>query len=49
MRWQLRPLLVLQPMLRLLVRLVIAPEEAYMERRFGNRYRQYKKDVPRWL
>ena len=43
------PLLVLHPMYRLLVRLIIAPEEAYMERRFGNRYREYKEDVPRWL
>ena len=30
-------------------RKVIAPEEAYLERRFGTEYAQYKQRVRRWL
>jgi protein-S-isoprenylcysteine O-methyltransferase Ste14 len=33
----------------LLQRLAIAPEEAYLERTFGEAYRDYKARVPRWL
>ncbi len=43
------PALALQPALRLLTRLVIEPEEAYMERHFGRRYKRYRDRVPRWL
>jgi protein-S-isoprenylcysteine O-methyltransferase Ste14 len=33
----------------LLQRLVILPEEAYLERKFGDGYRAYKGRVRRWL
>lgn len=33
----------------LLYKLAIAPEEAYLERKFGNAYRQYMQRVRRWL
>jgi protein-S-isoprenylcysteine O-methyltransferase Ste14 len=33
----------------LLQRLVIAPEEAYLERKFGDRYLAYKRRVGRWI
>jgi protein-S-isoprenylcysteine O-methyltransferase Ste14 len=33
----------------LLQRLVIAPEEAYLERKFGERYLAYKRRVRRWI
>ena len=29
--------------------LVILPEEVYLEGKFGDQYREYKKTVPRWL
>jgi protein-S-isoprenylcysteine O-methyltransferase Ste14 len=29
--------------------LAIRPEEAYLERKFGDAYREYKARVPRWL
>jgi protein-S-isoprenylcysteine O-methyltransferase Ste14 len=29
--------------------LAIRPEEAYLERKFGDAYRQYKRSVRRWL
>ena len=29
--------------------LVVKPEEGYLERRFGDAYRQYKKRVSRWV
>lgn len=32
-----------------LVKLAIEPEEAYLERRFGERYRRYKMRVRRWI
>ena len=28
---------------------VILPEETYLERKFGQAYKQYKARVPRWL
>lgn len=33
----------------LLQRLAIVPEEAYLERRFGDAYRDYRRRVRRWL
>jgi protein-S-isoprenylcysteine O-methyltransferase Ste14 len=42
--------LVLLPLVLVTIyRKVIAPEEAYLERRFGGEYAQYKKQVRRWL
>jgi len=35
--------------LALLDRLVVAREEAYLERRFGDAYRDYRAAVPRWF
>lgn len=32
-----------------LYRCAIAPEEAYLERKFGDQYREYKRRVRRWL
>lgn len=37
------------PLLIVLDRFVIAREEAYLERKFGDTYRQYKQKVRRWL
>jgi protein-S-isoprenylcysteine O-methyltransferase Ste14 len=42
-------LLLLIPVLMILQRGVIEPEEAYLERKFGDAYRRYKARVPRWL
>lgn len=43
-------LLVLEiPFIRLLRYAVIAKEEAYLERKFGEEYRAYKSSVRRWL
>ena len=42
-------LLLLIPVLIILQRGVVAPEEAYLERQFGEAYRKYKARVPRWL
>ena len=42
-------LLLLIPVLVILQQGVVVPEEAYLERRFGATYRQYKAHVPRWL
>jgi protein-S-isoprenylcysteine O-methyltransferase Ste14 len=36
-------------MLVIVKHLVILPEDAYLEHRFGNKYRQYKQFVRRWL
>jgi protein-S-isoprenylcysteine O-methyltransferase Ste14 len=42
--------LVLLPLVLVTIyRKVIAPEESYMERRFGDEYLLYKKRVRRWL
>jgi protein-S-isoprenylcysteine O-methyltransferase Ste14 len=43
-------LLVLTPLMAFAVRsLAIIPEEAYLDRRFGEVYRAYKSSVRRWL
>lgn len=42
-------LCLLFPVLVIIDRFVIAREEAYLERQFGETYRQYKKKVRRWL
>lgn len=43
-------LLVLTPVCGwLLQRLAIRPEEAYLERKFGDAYLEYKRQVRRWL
>jgi protein-S-isoprenylcysteine O-methyltransferase Ste14 len=44
------PAFVLLPVvLALLDRLVVSPEERYLERRFGDDYRTYRNAVPRWF
>jgi protein-S-isoprenylcysteine O-methyltransferase Ste14 len=43
------PLLLLPVVLVLVDRLVIAREERYLERKFGEEYRGYKSRVRRWL
>ncbi len=44
------PAFVLLPIvLALLDRLVVSPEERYLERRFGDAYRTYRAAVPRWF
>jgi protein-S-isoprenylcysteine O-methyltransferase Ste14 len=35
--------------LALLDRLVVTHEERYLERRFGDEYRRYRDEVPRWF
>jgi len=42
-------LALLPVVLVVIYRKVIAPEEAYLERRFGGEYVQYKMRVRRWL
>lgn len=42
-------LFLLIPVLIILQRYVIAREEAYLEKKFGEAYRKYKERVPRWL
>ena len=42
-------LLLLLLMVFALVRLAIVPEEAYLERRFGAAYLDYKRRVRRWI
>jgi protein-S-isoprenylcysteine O-methyltransferase Ste14 len=43
------PLAFLPVVLALLQRYVIAREEAYLERKFGDEYRAYKARVRRWI
>jgi protein-S-isoprenylcysteine O-methyltransferase Ste14 len=44
------PALALLPIaLALTDRLVVDPEERYLERRFGDEYRAYRDAVPRWF
>jgi protein-S-isoprenylcysteine O-methyltransferase Ste14 len=42
-------LLFLFPVLFIIDRHVIVPEELYLERRFGSTYAQYKTRVRRWI
>lgn len=42
-------LVLLIPALMILQRGVVVPEEAYLERKFGDAYRRYTARVPRWL
>lgn len=42
-------LVLVAPLAFALTKLAIAPEEAYLERRFGEVYRAYKSRVRRWL
>ena len=42
-------LLLLIPVLAILQRGVVEPEEEYLERQFGEAYRKYQARVPRWL
>ena len=42
--------LVLAVMMLVVVKyLIVLPEESYLEHRFGDKYRQYKQSVRRWL
>jgi protein-S-isoprenylcysteine O-methyltransferase Ste14 len=43
------PTVLLLPVLLLVRRFVIAPEERYLERRFGAEYAAYRQRVRRWL
>lgn len=45
----LRALTFLPIVLAVLDRIVVDPEERYLERRFGNAYRTYRERVPRWF
>ncbi len=42
-------LLMLMPMTYIITKFVIEKEETYLERKFGEAYRDYKKRVRRWL
>jgi protein-S-isoprenylcysteine O-methyltransferase Ste14 len=42
-------ILLLVPLLFVMTRQVIAREEAYLERAFGDTYLNYKSQVRRWL
>jgi protein-S-isoprenylcysteine O-methyltransferase Ste14 len=42
-------LLLLIPVLAVMQRGVVVPEEAYLARKFGDAYRKYQARVPRWL
>lgn len=42
-------LALLPVVLAIVDRLVIAPEERYLEAKFGEKYREYKRRVRRWL
>jgi protein-S-isoprenylcysteine O-methyltransferase Ste14 len=41
--------LLLVPLFLVLDRLVVAREEAYLTRRFGEKYEEYRRSVRRWL
>lgn len=43
------PLALLPGVLAVVQRGVVAREERYLERRFGDAYRRYRQRVPRWL
>jgi protein-S-isoprenylcysteine O-methyltransferase Ste14 len=43
------PLIALAPLLVLIQRGVIHPEERYLNAKFGHAYRQYQAQVRRWL
>lgn len=43
------PMVLLPPVLYLVQRLVIAPEERYLRRRFGAEYEAYTQRVRRWI
>ena len=43
------PLILLPGLIALVQRWVIAPEEAYLERKFGAEYRSYRTQARRWL
>jgi protein-S-isoprenylcysteine O-methyltransferase Ste14 len=43
------PLLLLWPMVWVLKRGIIVPEEQYLESKFGNAYVSYRSHVRRWL
>ena len=48
--WPSTWLLLIVPLLALgLIKLAIEPEEAFLERRFGDTYRDYKSHVRRWI
>lgn len=48
--WPSTPLMLLTiPLAYALTKLAIEREEAYLERRFGDEYRNYKAQVRRWL
>lgn len=49
MLWNAWILLLVPPCAWLLYKLAIVPEEIYLERKFGDTYRNYKARVPRWL
>ena len=42
-------LISLIPVLYIMNKMVIAKEEAYLERKFGDEYRAYKEKVRRWI
>jgi protein-S-isoprenylcysteine O-methyltransferase Ste14 len=42
-------LILIVPVLMILQRGVVLPEEAYLEHKFGDAYRRYQARVPRWL
>jgi protein-S-isoprenylcysteine O-methyltransferase Ste14 len=45
----LTPILLLPVFVYVLVKMQIEPEEEALEAHFGDRYRDYKSSVPRWL
>ena len=44
-----RPGLLFVPVFAIMDRIVVAREEAYLERRFGDAFTQYRSKVRRWL